>query len=303
MSPSHKQTKATTSFNFFSKLNHPVVVTMEAISAITSLLPSIIHGFEYIQLARAFGDDFKLYQARLTIIQLRLSRWGQATGFTPQQQEDKAPPSGGSSESGLPALSINASLSAVEDMLDNVSRVIKKAQAESAKRNPEDVDNECSPALGDNDLTPSRFKRLNRKMQGIVSKRYRKTAEQVEGLKWALYKKEQCESITTQLSGLLDQLEQFVEPQSRLEELTHEDSKSIGESLSTLLEIVGKCDPKLEDAAKQVLEDNSQSTNITMSATNNYGLQLGVNRGTMKGLSFGKNNTISNHWGRDADAQ
>lgn len=48
----------------------------------------------------------------------------------------------------------------------------------------------------------------------------------------------------------------------------------------TLLEIAGRCDPRLADAAKQALEEKLVLTKITISATDNYGIQMGVNRGT-----------------------
>lgn len=278
-----------------SQISSEATKKMEAVSSITSLLSTILQGFEYIQLARAFDDDFKLYQTRLAVIQLRLSRWGQATGFAPRQQSE-ASSEDENSQSSPPALAINADLGAIEDMLDTLSGALNKAQKESEKWKPKDVESECSPASEDDDLTPSRFKRLNMKLRKITEKRYQKATTQVESLKWALYKKEQCESVTTQLSELIGQLEGFVEPQSKLEELTQEDSKAIGESLKTFLEVVGKCDPRLEESAKQTLEDKEGLSNISMSATNNYGLQMGVNRGEMKGLSFGTGNTITNNW-------
>jgi hypothetical protein len=259
------------------------------------MLSTILQGFEYIQLARAFDDDFKLYQTRLAVIQLRLSRWGQATGFAPPRQSE-APSEDEHSQSSAPALAINADLEAIEDMLDTLSSVLNKARTESEKWKPKDVESKCSPVSEDDDLTPSRFKRLNMKMRKIIEKRYQKAIFQVESLKWVFYKKEQCESVTTQLEELIGQLEECVEPQSKLEELTQEDSEAIGESLKTFLEVVGKCDPRLEESARRRLEDKEELSNISMSATNNYGLQMGVNRGEMKGLSFGTGNTTTNNW-------
>ncbi|SPO02559.1 uncharacterized protein DNG_05232 [Cephalotrichum gorgonifer] len=118
-------------------------------------------------------------------------------------------------------------------------------------------------------------------MQKIVVMRYHKTTEQVEGLKWVLYKKEQCESVTTRLLELLDQLEKFVEPQSKLEELT----QALG---------IHRCDPRLEDTAKQARGSKPESTKVTMSATQNLGIMMGVNMGTLSGLSFGTSNTVTN---------
>src|SRR5690349_3047912 len=115
---------------------------MESISSITSLLSTILQAFEYIQLARAFDSDFKLYQTRLVVIQLRLSRWGEATGFAPRHQseassEDCTP------QSGPLAPAINADLGSVEDILDALSGILSKARKEAQKWKPK---SQCSPA-------------------------------------------------------------------------------------------------------------------------------------------------------------
>lgn len=268
---------------------------MESVSSITSLLSTIVQAFEYIQLARTFDSDFKLYQTRLAIIQLRLSRWGHATGFAPRQRGE-APSEDNDPRTSPPVLGVNADLGSIEDMLTTLSIVLKKAQKDSEGWKPKRDEAECSPASENDDLTPSRFKRLHIKLRAILQKRYRTATSQVESMKWALYKKEQCDSLTVQLSELIGQLEEFVEPQSKLDELTRDDSLAIGESLKTFLEVVGKCDPRLEQSAEQALEEREESCKISISAANNYGLQMGVNRGEMKGLSFGTGNTTTNNW-------
>ncbi|VUC35539.1 unnamed protein product [Clonostachys rosea] len=268
---------------------------MEAISSITQLLSAILHGFECIQLARAFGNDFKLYQTRLAVLQLRLSRWSQATGFAPRQQSE-ASSKDNDLQSSPPALAINGDPRAIEAILSVLSGILNEAQKESENGKPNDVESECSLGIEHGDLTPPRFKRLIIKMQKIIEMRYEKATTQMESLKWVLYRKEQCESLMTQLSELIGQLEEFVKPQSKLEELAQEDSRAIGDSLQDFLEVVGKCDPRLEAFAKQTLEEREELSSISMSAINNYGLQQGINRGEMRGLSFGTGNTITNNW-------
>ncbi|KAL6886863.1 hypothetical protein GGI43DRAFT_271474 [Trichoderma evansii] len=187
------------------------------------------------------------------------------------QPQSEASSQDENSQNSSPARAINAdrkAIGTIEDVVEKLNGVLKKAQTESEKLKHNDVDSECSLASEDSNLTPSRFKRLNMKMRNIVEKRCQKANTQVEGLKWALYKKDQCESIMTQLSDTIGQLEGFVEPQSKLNELIQEDTKAIGESLETFLEIVGKCDPRLEESAKQTLADKEEMMNISMSATN-----------------------------------
>ena len=266
---------------------------MEATASIKELLSLIFQGFKNVRLAQSFGEDFKLHQSQLAIIQLRLSRWGQAAGFASQTLEDDARSQDVNEAKGNPqgsALKLNCD--AIEGVLEKVISVLDKAKNEAQKWQPKDIpsDNETT-----DDLTPRRFKRLNDKIQKIIITRYHKAADQVEGLKWVLYKKEHCEAVTKQLLELITQLEELVQPQTELEELTKTDLAAIGESLDTLMEVVGDCDPRLTVAAEQLLEDRAELSNITMSAVTNNGIQMGVNRGTLSGLSFGTGNTITNN--------
>ncbi|KFZ22756.1 hypothetical protein V502_02758 [Pseudogymnoascus sp. VKM F-4520 (FW-2644)] len=173
-----------------------------------------------------------------------------------------------------------------------------RAQQDSEKWKREGAVGECSSFSGDDDLTPPRFKRLNLKIRKIVQKRYLQAATQVDGIKWALYKKEQCESLTTELLELIDQLEKAVDPESKLEELSQKESQDIGDSLKTLLKVIGQCDARLEAAATQTLEDQTALSGISVSATTNNGLQMGINRGEIKGITFGANNTITHTWNK-----
>ncbi|KAL2106314.1 hypothetical protein VUR80DRAFT_6896 [Thermomyces stellatus] len=263
---------------------------MDAVSAannITSLFSSVLKGLEYVQLARSFGDDLKLHQLRLDLIRLRLSRWGQATGLCSTESE------GGTDveNNGKNAI-IEDKADDIEDLLDVIRNVLKKAMAESQKLAPKGVDIDD----GESELGPPRFKRLQLKIRNLVKKRCLRAGDHIKGVKWILYKKEQCEALTTQLTELIGQLEQLAAPEEKLQELTKEECDEMGDSLKTLLEVAEAVDPLLETAASQKLEADAAARGVSVSAGINNGVQLGVNHGSLKGLIFGANSTVTNNW-------
>ncbi|KAL7759207.1 hypothetical protein ACKLNR_011634 [Fusarium oxysporum f. sp. zingiberi] len=260
----------------------------DVVSSVTSLLSIVIQGFNTIQVARSFQHGKDLYQLQLSIIQLRLSRWGEAVGINPEFLNTV-----GETPVKSSAFSINTDAEAVEEILHDINQVLERAKKESVKWKPTDMDDTGDDH--DDDLKP-RFKRLNSKIQQIISKRCRHFSMSVNGAKWALYKKEQSEALTSKLTELIEQLEKVVKPESALDDLSNKESEVIGESLKTFLEAVGDCDPRLQAAASKALEDQEGLAKISVSATNNYGIQMGINRGEMKGLSFGTDNTITNQW-------
>ncbi|KAI1382849.1 prion-inhibition and propagation, helo domain-containing protein [Hypoxylon trugodes] len=53
---------------------------MDCAGNVSSLLYFAVEFFDGIQIARGFRDQFETYQLKLDIMQLRLSRWGEAAG-------------------------------------------------------------------------------------------------------------------------------------------------------------------------------------------------------------------------------
>ncbi|KAK4248158.1 small secreted protein [Corynascus novoguineensis] len=268
---------------------------MEAVSAasnITALISSILQGLEFVQLARSFGNDLKLHQLRLDLIRLRLSRWGQATGVCSADEE-----AGTDGEKDGKGAGLKDKEDEVEDLLDNIKNVLDKAMAESQKLAPKGLDAAGDSSVdADNDLRPPRFKRLQLRIRNLVQKRYLRAGDHIRGAKWVLYKKEQCEALTTQLTELIGQLEQLAAPEEELEELTREECEEMGDSLKTLVEVAEAVDPLLQATASQRLTADVMSRGVSVSAGINHGVQLGVNYGSLKGLTFGANNNITNNW-------
>ncbi|KAL6352324.1 hypothetical protein LRP88_14371 [Fusarium phalaenopsidis] len=154
----------------------------------------------------------------------------------------------------------------------------------------------------DDDIRP-KFQRLKAKIRDIVDKRCRQVIAGILGAQWALYKKEQCEALTMKLLGLIAELENAVALEGKLDELSHSESETIGDSLKTLLEAIGDVDPRLQKAASQTMEDQVELKGINFTTATNYRVQMDVNRGNMQGLIFGTGNTAHRSYGQNSQSQ
>ena len=267
-----------------------------AVSNITSLITTILQGVEYIQLARTFDDDLKVHQLRLDLIRLRLSRWGQATGVLKAEEEG-----GEHQKTQDKSFDIEDNADAIEDLLSTIKDVLEKAKNESIKMESTAAREMANPDFSpDTELSPPRFKRLQLKIRRIVTQRYHRAGDHWKGAKWILYKKDQCEALTTRLTELLDELDKVaVTSEEKLGKLGREECDGIGDSLKTLLEVAGQVDPLLVICATQKVEGERVVRGVSVSAGVNNGVQMGVNYGAFKGISFGTGNSITNQWGRD----
>jgi hypothetical protein len=275
-----------------------------AVSNITSLITAILRGVEYIQLARTFDADLKAHQLRLDLIRLRLSRWGQATGVLKAKEEGEGQPASPENPQRARGKSFNVeeNADAIEDLLSTMNTVLERAKTKSIKMESTAArGTSTSDSSTDTELCPPRFKRLQVKIRDIVAKRYHRAGDHWKGAKWVLYKKDQCEALTTRLTELLDELEKMaVTSEEKLEELGREECDGMGDSLKTLLEVAGQVDPLLVICATQKVEGERAARGVSVSAGVNNGVQMGVNYGAFKGISFGTGNSITNQWGRDS---
>ncbi|SPO06798.1 uncharacterized protein DNG_09492 [Cephalotrichum gorgonifer] len=265
---------------------------LSAASNITSLISSILQGVGYIQLARNFDDDLKVHQIRLDLIRLRLSRWGLAVGLFHTESEGEDPEGHKKAALGDNAEQIEDILSEIKNALDKAKRASEKMEPKAAEgEGPDDDDDE------DGDISPPRFKRLQLKIRQIVTKRLHRVGDHWKGAKWIVYKKEQCEALTTKIIELINQLEEIAKAGDKLEELSREECDGMGDSLKTLLEVAGKVDPLLVTSATQKVEGEAAAKGVSVSAGVNNGVQMGVNYGSFKGISFGTGNSITNQFG------
>ncbi|KAB2570517.1 Heterokaryon incompatibility protein S [Lasiodiplodia theobromae] len=239
-----------------------------------SFLDAAIACFKQIQIARSFPEDFDHHQIKLDIIQLRLSRWGEAAGIY----------SGGE---GAP-LAIRDHDQANE-LLCSIELLFKQAQKKAAALKP--PEEPTTPTLNPDSDMSSSMRMLRTKLRASLSRRCTQLANAKHSIQWAFYKKQQFEEFVAAMNGTIDQLEKlFPEEEAtptRLQELSKEECKGISETyLKELKEIVQDTDPWLDGAVDASLREQAPTGGVSFSNRDNYGLQQGYNYGNQKGFKF-----------------
>ncbi|KAM0453233.1 hypothetical protein ACHAPV_009027 [Trichoderma viride] len=262
---------------------------MDATSSVISLLGIAVNGFNQIQLAREFEKDFALYQLKLDVLQLRLSRWGQVAGVT---HDGNGMQSSVSTEN--TAITGQEDNSAVIDILETIADILERAQDEAQRDNPA-LDANAKQILDPESHVPRGMKRIRQKLQDCLRRRGFQATKAVNSVKWAFYKKEKFEGFMTSISALLTSLEDlFPEDQKQqLRDLSNEECKGMNKpNLENLKEVVEDCDPWLDGAVDEILKNasNASSTYVNLWAHHNAG--------NVAGIHHGNNSTTTNYYGR-----
>ncbi|OJD33128.1 small s protein [Diplodia corticola] len=254
-----------------------------------NFLNAALSCFERIQIARSFEQNFDTHQIKLDIIQLRLSRWGEAAGiYATQHGAEKA------------TLAVTDCAEA-NSLLQEIGDLFTQARENAEKLRPKDTSTPQGSLDPNRDMRPL-MKTLRTKLRKSLSRRCARLTNAVHSVQWAFYKKEQYEEFVSDISGLVDQLEMlFPQEESttaRLRELSTNDCAGIGRTyLKALKDVVTECDPWLDVAVDTALRDSAPvGGSVTFTNRDTFGLQVGYHNGPMKGLSFGTGNTTNNHF-------
>ncbi|GAP89452.1 putative HETs [Rosellinia necatrix] len=248
---------------------------------IASAFSSCVEAFDYVQLSRRFGKDFETHRLTLTLLQLRLSRWGAAVGITSD------PPFSLSQPDARPADIANArqaieKISMLFEDSENVSRPYN-----SAGQRPE----EGLPALSEADMNAF-LRKLNKRMRKIAERR-QKGVGFIKKVRWVLHDRERCSRLVEDITKLLDLLEQiFPAPEKRSAQLAREELEEIiggrdgnSESLAEILNVVHN----LADGVDEVIK--AKALVMTEEGGGKIGsISLSDNARVMQG------NTVTSAW-------
>lgn len=255
-----------------------------------SLLKTALTWFECVQIARSFEKNFDAHQIKLDIIQLRLSRWGEAAGIDATKQ------------SGETALAISNHERA-NALLEQIDHLFQQAKEDAEKLRPKDTSAAQGEMDPDKDMKPL-MKTLRKNLRNSLSRRCAQLTNWTRSMQWAFYKKEQFEEFVGEISGLVSQLEALFPKEeatdTRLHELSAGDCTDIDRTyLKELKKIATECDPWLDRAVDIALKDTAPSgagTNISFTNRDNYGPQTGIQNGDMNGGTFGHTVTSNHTW-------
>ena len=235
---------------------------------ITALFNNALECFQYVRVAKDFGQDFETYQIRLHLSEIRLSHCGSVVGITDTEDETR----------------LHCSPDEQEVAQRTLKQIIKLFQVTEEKaKNLERRSSE--PELGD------RMRKLCDKMNKLALGRTNKASKTKDGLytktKWALFSRDGFIKLVESISSLVNELiAAFPDGiKKKRERLCDEDVEELVANepeLSTLLkDALGEDDEQMHGALQKAVAATHQNTTTFSGSGENKGLQLGQNYGSM----------------------
>lgn len=274
------------------------LTSMDIANNSVALLSLVFEGLQNIQLARRFEHDFAVYRIRLDVIQMRLSRWGEAAALINSNgspQLKLTDDSNGIKRSADEEKQIYSILESIDDTIVKAQRNAKGIKDKITSRNTAVVD--MAPGDGQvlhpDTCMPRDLKKIRTKLYEILQRRKMQAVKTIDSAKWAFYKQEQCDKFIQDMSSLIDDLEKLT-PEEKLRELSNQELSGLSKSnLEDLQDIVKECDPWIQGAIEEELEHapGSGGYNITLSKNDN-------NSGILTGINHGQATTTTNYYGR-----
>ncbi|KAN0107828.1 Prion-inhibition and propagation domain containing protein [Hyaloscypha variabilis] len=204
----------------------PVSFAVGVVS-LAGLFSTAVEAFEYVQLGRSFGQNFQVNLLRLDVLQLRLSRWGEAVGIQEDLETIKS----------LQQKDVTADEKATaEKLIGMILSLLEDAKKKSTGLGG-DVFNEQA------DMEKSALS-LHDKMRKLCRIRQRGTRLSTK-FKWAIYDEKHLRKLVEDITNLIDSLVSlFPAAKTAMETLYTSEAKELGSEASDV--------PILKDAAAQV---------------------------------------------------
>ncbi|EOD44522.1 putative small s protein [Neofusicoccum parvum UCRNP2] len=286
----------------------------DVLSATTTALDLALTCFERVQIARSFDQDLNSHRIKLDIIQVRLSRWGEAVGLYGSSNSSNSTAlakAGDGTEQAGPLLT-EAEYKTAQGLLEAIEHQFDFAQQETASMLQQQPQRQDDGGVIDPARDLSSLARTVRdKLRATLRRRCEEVVKVAHSVQWAFYKKEKFDEFVTELSDTIGKLEALFPAEkqdaavTRLRELGAAECAGIEKVYLKVLSAVSKdCDPVLDAAVDDALRPREAAAgkNIYMSNDGvNNGQQIGEMSGTQKGFSFGTTNNFgkgaTNHWG------
>lgn len=226
----------------------PVGVAV-GIVGLAGLFSNAVDCFEYVQLGRQFGSDFQTCALTLDIARLRLSRWGQSMGLSPNVDDTQS----------LRQVVAIEDLPKAEMILGHILELFADAEGISTKFKMRASTEESTLAVYDRqtELEPVRAT-LHQKLCELSIKRQNQTQLR-QKVKWAQYEEKHFRRLIEDVVGLINNLvELFPAAQTSQQELCELEVQELGtnEGLPILKDIAAGQDEYLEAAVSKALQDS-----------------------------------------------
>ncbi|KAI6089768.1 prion-inhibition and propagation-domain-containing protein [Hypoxylon rubiginosum] len=278
---------------------------MELSSAVCNLWCCATDCFKLIQLAREFESQFTTYQMKLDIVQLRLSRWGEAIGVTgfhgeTQKAHHQDDPTVGSK--------VNRDLlRGAEEILERMQAQVKTAQDEAQAMKPSlppSSDKVLDPELN---ISSTDLKNIRKRFHDCVCKRKGQLKTAKNSLKWAFYKRHNFESFIATISKLVAELEDLLpqdDKEGKLRKLSQQECEGFDQAdfskdnLAKLILIAEGCDPWLKATIKEILQRLYPSgTSVNQYDNHHNSMVTAYHYGAVNGAINGANHQFIQKWG------
>ncbi|KIL90043.1 HETs protein [Fusarium avenaceum] len=211
--------------------------------SIAALFNNCIDCFDYIQLAKSFGEDFSRYQLRLDVAKCRLSRWGAAIDINNDSRF-----LGDASTDPTVELAMNM-LREIVERFGAAHRVSLWYKATSTEQQSTAI---CTEA--DLETVPqrlhNRFRRLAIQRQSRVSL--------IKKAYWAIYDKRNMGKVIDDIFDFLNELEKvFPAPPQAITQLVEMEINEVSDlqELKMIQDVAQALDPVLEAATKSRLRE------------------------------------------------
>ncbi len=261
-----------------------ILGTVASALSVAAFFNNCVDCFEYIQLARHFGRDYRVCQLRLDVARTRLGRWGEAVRINEDARFAVSPE--GEKNKDKDVQLARAILEEIVLLLETAAKASKRYELRAEGEQLARFD-------GKKDLDGV-HRKLHERLRGLTRKRLKGGSGGV-GLAaktaWALYDGKQFEKLVEQVLGLVDELEKtFPATDGELRKIAGTEVVELGggeggadeeESLEALREAASETDEVLVEAVAQRLDQLGDN------GTGNRNYAKEVNVGEMAQVQVG----------------
>jgi hypothetical protein len=245
---------------------------------VAALFNNALECFQQVRVAKDFGRDFETYQCELSLLELRLSQWGAATGISMIKQDGDLQCSTNEKET-------------VRRVLEQIIRLFEDTDKKTKGLSTH------SRGVSESDFS-DRMKELCGTMKGLstarMNKAYMVKKDPVTKTKWALFSRDDFNSLMDSISGLVNELIATFSAEGTVKkrtELCDADAVELVQTnkddVTTLKDALGKDDEQMRGALDRVVAATQINT-TSFWGDGNQGLQIGQNSGSMTNSWGGK---------------
>ncbi|KAK4061418.1 hypothetical protein Trihar35433_9745 [Trichoderma harzianum] len=172
---------------------------------IPTAFSACVEVFDYVQLSRRFGKDFQTNQLKLTLLKLRLSRWGAAVDIY------NDPQLGNSLATKDDIETAKDTLLQILLLFEDSKTISDKYTLKAGKNGTVESQHSNTDLMEDTAITS-----VNNKMNALATKR-RKGTSVLKLATWSMHHNKAVSRLVEDISGLIESLEQLFPPQSTIQ--------------------------------------------------------------------------------------